>query len=164
MIVCPPSHSCVDIVIPVCFKGNVLSRNNMTAILIQVLNGKRFPRQIPRNLFRGMDPFDAGLFIDEDEPLPIIRMVFELTSPMHGITFAQPPCETGYTAYDIRCAGLKPDTFACIEDDLPSYVQLLEWSRSRCTTTLLTGTDLCIILGTEKSECDAITPFRNLAH
>jgi hypothetical protein len=37
-----------------------------------------------------MDPFDAGLFGDQDEPLPFFRMVFELTPPTSGITFAQP--------------------------------------------------------------------------
>ena len=57
-----------------CFKGNALTRENMTSILIQIKTDKRH--------FSGdlgyMDPFDVGLFSDGDAPLPGIRMVFVL--------------------------------------------------------------------------------------
>jgi hypothetical protein len=87
------AHYGIDIVVPVCFKGEMmLARNNMLAILIQVKNDNYFCKKNSRNLFRRMGPFDAGLSDDEDEPLPIIRMVFALSSTTTpGITF--PPAQ-----------------------------------------------------------------------
>jgi len=131
MIICPPGYHGIDIVLPVCFKGNTLARDNMTAILIQVKNDKRYRKDVSGDLFDHMDPFDIGLFSDGDEPLPVIRMVFALGSDECGITFpSQEKCGLGgrFTSYDIWCAGLSPSTFACIGEDLSSYQALLERS------------------------------------
>jgi len=129
MIIRPLSPGChgVDIVLPVCFKGNVLTRDNMTAILIQV----KIKKDVPGNLFDSMDPFDVGLFSDGDEPLPVIRMVFALGSDECGIKF--PPQDKSdqagkFTSYDIWCAGLSRDTFACVGDELHWYQSLLKRS------------------------------------
>jgi len=83
MIICPPGYCGVDIVIPVCFKGNALTRENMTAILIQIKPDKR---HFSGDLFSYMDPFDVGLFSDGDPPLPVIRMVFALGSGDSDVT------------------------------------------------------------------------------
>ena len=131
MILCPPGHYGIDIVLPVCFKGNTLARNNMTAILIQVKNATRYQGKISGNLFNYMDPFDVGLFSSGDKPLPVIRLVFALASDKHSITLAPHPSRHHgdvFTAYDIWCAGTSPETFGCIGNDLSSYRGLLERS------------------------------------
>lgn len=103
----------------------------MSAIFIQVKNKK----DIPGNLFNSMDPFDVGLFSDGDEQLPVIRMVFALGSGECGMKFPahwqDKSDQTGkFTSYDIRCAGLSRDTFACVGDDLHWYEDLLRRSLS----------------------------------
>jgi len=130
MIICPPGHHGIDIVLPVCFKGNALSRNNMTAILIQVKSDKHHPEDHSRNAFEHMNPFDVGLFSEEDAPLPVIRMVFALGSDASGVTFpaAQEKSDLAgsFTSYDVWLAGLSPGTFACIGDDnLSAYRAVL---------------------------------------
>jgi len=131
MILCPPGQYGVDIVIPVCFKGNALNRDNMTAIFIQVKNATRHRGRISSKLFNYMDPFEVGLFSSSDNPLPVIRMVFALASNVNSITVAPHPARRHgdeFTAYDIWCAGMSPATFGCIGTDLPSYLLLLERS------------------------------------
>jgi len=131
MIICPPGYHGIDIVLPVCFKGNTLGRDNMTAILIQVKNDERYRKDVSGDLFEHMDPFDVGLFSNGDEPLPVIRMVFALGSDKCGITFpSQEKCGLGgrFTSYDVWCAGLSPSTFACIGEDESSYQAVLKRS------------------------------------
>ena len=62
MIIRPPGCHGADIILPVCFKGNALTRDNMMAVLFQVRNKE----DIPGNLFDSTDPFDVGLFSDGD--------------------------------------------------------------------------------------------------
>jgi hypothetical protein len=131
MIICRPGHYGIDIVLPVCFQGNTLARGNMTAILIQVKNSKRFGKNISGNLFHHMNPFDVGLFSEKDNPLPVIRIVLALGSNKCGTTIAPQPkrhYRAKFTAYDIWCAGMSTETFACVGSDQPSYVQLLDRS------------------------------------
>ncbi|KAI0289435.1 hypothetical protein BC826DRAFT_1031818 [Russula brevipes] len=129
MIICPPGHYGIDIVLPVCYQGNSLERGNMTAILIQVQNATRFGKNISGKLFPRMNPFDVGLVSKGDHPLPIIRMVFALGSNKCGIAIAPQPVRRrggNFTAYDIWCAGMSAETFACVRaNDQPSYVHLL---------------------------------------
>jgi hypothetical protein len=42
MILCANNQRGVDIVLPICFSGDVLSRRHMTALLIQVKNDKTY--------------------------------------------------------------------------------------------------------------------------
>jgi hypothetical protein len=131
MIVCPRKYPGIDIVLPVCFKGNTLASDNMTAILIQVKTDERYRKDVSEDLFDHMEPFDVGLFSDGDEPLPVIRMVFALGSDECGVTFpSQEKCGLAgrFTSYDVWCAGLSPSTFACIGKDLSSYQALLKRS------------------------------------
>jgi len=105
MIIFPPGYHGIDIVVPVCFKRNALSRNNMTAILIQVKGDKRYPEDHSRSPFERMNPFDVRLFSEEDAPLPVIRMVFALGSDESGVTFpaAQEKSDLAgsFTSYDV---------------------------------------------------------------
>lgn len=130
---CCHSQDGIDIVLPVsATKGN-LSRDSVTAILIQVKNAKRFGCNIDKTIFDGMDPLSVGLF-DNGSQKPVIRMVFALASPTPGIIF--PPIReytstrsggvSKFTAFDIWCAGLS--SFKNIGDDLTSYQFLLDRS------------------------------------
>jgi hypothetical protein len=135
MIICPSGFLDFDtaLVLPVCFKGNVLSRDNMTAIIIQVKNeilDTYYAKCHSKTPFERMNPFDVGLFSEEDTPLPVIRMVFALESDQSGVTFpaAQEKSDLAgsFTSYDVWLAGLSPGTFACIDgDDLSAYRAVL---------------------------------------
>ncbi len=133
MIMCCHNQDGIDIVLPVCSTKGNLSRDSVTAILIQVKNAKRFGCSINKTIFDGMDPLSVGLF-DEGSQKPVIRMVFALASPQSGIRFPvkrnYPKTRSGgaseFTAFDIWCAGLS--SFKNIGDDLTSYQFLLDRS------------------------------------
>jgi hypothetical protein len=132
MVMCANNQRGVDIVLPVCNPSRKLSRHNVTAILIQVKNDKAFQHHIDKALFDTMDPFRVGLFSDGDSPLPVIRMVFALASNQCSVFFPAVPERRSHhgrlTAYDVWCAGLSPETFRDIGDDLTSYHALLQRS------------------------------------
>jgi hypothetical protein len=125
----------VDIVLPVCYSGDVLSRHTVTAILIQVKDDTTFGEDIHGYLFDAMDPFKIQLF-DEDmnPPLPIIRMVFALASKEDAVKYVvsshtaqHPQRPDTYTSYDVWCAKISQKTFPVIGDDeLTSYQQILD--------------------------------------
>ena len=128
----------VDIVLPVCLTRGNLSRDTVTAILIQVKNIERFGHHIDETSFDELDPFRVGLFSDEQDPRPVIRMVLELGSTSSSVLF---PTRTAredehltrdrFTSFDIWCAGLSEDTYKAVGDDLASYQLLLRRSRRR---------------------------------
>jgi hypothetical protein len=134
MIMCAPNQDGVDIVLPVCVRGGNLSRNTVTAILIQVKNAKRFGCKINGTLFDNMDPFQVGLFSNSDDQTlrPVIRVVFALASHKKDVLFPTMRQRNHhhvdqFTAFDIWCAGLSTDTFKGI-GDLAPYQLLLERS------------------------------------
>jgi hypothetical protein len=132
MVMCLDNQLVIDLIIPVCARDDKLSRRSVTAILIQVKNDKSFKCQVDKLLFDCMDPFRVGLFSEDDRPLPVIRMVFALGSDKAGVVF--PTAEEGkrdvdsFTAFDIWCAGLSPDTFRVIWSDLKWYKTLFHLS------------------------------------
>ena len=79
-----------------------------------------------------MNPFRVGLFSGDQLPRPVIRVVFALASGKAGVLFPTTDRHTAadsFTAFDIWCAGLSPDTFRCIsDDDLAPYRFFLERS------------------------------------
>ena len=128
MILCANNQRGVDIVLPVCYSGNVLSRTNVTAILIQVKNDTKFGERIHGKLFDAMDPFTVGLFDDENQPCPIIRMVFALASQKSVAKYDIPhrssprtPQLGGFTSYDFWCAGTSRQTFPIMGADEDAY-------------------------------------------
>jgi hypothetical protein len=137
MILCSNNQEGVDIVIPICHTQQPLSRNSVTAILIQVKNAEKFKLNFDKTLFDGMDPIKLGLFPNTEKskvvPKPLIRMVFALAAPGAGVDF--PPARERphhhydkYTAFDVWCAGLGDKAFKHIDADLASYRLLLERS------------------------------------
>jgi hypothetical protein len=138
MIICSYSTDRVDIVLPLCLRKGNLSHDTVTAVLIQVKNADRFGSSIENICFDEMDPFEVGLFSDNQAPRPLIRMVLALGSDAASVLIA-PPHEDDqdadsddhhpFTSFDIWCAGLSPDTFKNISPDLDLYRQLLRWSK-----------------------------------
>ena len=131
MILCANNQRGVDLVVPICYSGSVLSHRTVTAILIQVKNDTHFGETAHRSLFDGMDPFDIGLFDEKGgEPLPIIRMVFALASKKPVVKPHGPQRRSHkyriFTSYDIWCAGIFRKTFPFIKDDAPAYRKLLD--------------------------------------
>jgi len=131
----------IDILMPFTYCDDKLGRRNVSAILIHVENDRRFSTTPIRWLFDGMNPFFVGVFNHSDEPLPVIRMVFALSSAKSGVTIMEPERakylrkaenkkakkSSPYTSYDIWCAGAFAETFAVIkktEEDV--YEQLLK--------------------------------------
>jgi len=139
MILCANNQRGVDLVVPICYSGNVLSRRTVTAILIQVKNDMHFGEKAHGNLFDGMNPFDIGLFDEQrGKPLPVIRMVFALASKVsatkpQGSERSSPRTHKSslFTSYDVWCAGISPETFTFIQDDAPAYRKLLDRTRFR---------------------------------
>lgn len=129
MVLCVDNQRGVDIVLPVCKTEEKLSERTVTAILIQVKTDKSFAN-VDKTLFDGMNPFRVGLFDAVNaNPLPVIRLVFALASHTAAVVFPEVPDRKNhpdkFTAYDIWCAGLSPDTFRDIDDDLECYNSLL---------------------------------------
>ena len=145
MVICSKTNIGVDVVLPICVATANISRDTVTAILIQVRTVKRFQYKIDQTSFDLMDPIDL-LFSDKQLPRPVIRLVFALGSDETGVVFsprsasesAEPDSEhhdhpaDRFTSFDIWCAGLFPDTFGpVIEEDLKSYRTLLKRSLRR---------------------------------
>jgi hypothetical protein len=131
MVMCVDNQVGIDIVLPVA-REQKLSRDTVTAILIQVMNNKSFNYKHDKTLFDAMDPFRVGLLPKSDKklkPLPLIRLVFALASEKAGVVFPPVASRKGrpnkFTAYDIWCAGLSPETFRDTGNDLESYNFLL---------------------------------------
>ena len=129
MILCANCTRGVDLVVPICYSGNVLSRRTVTAILIQVKNDTRFGQVSHGYLFDGMNLFLINLF--DQAPLPIIRMVFALASTKSAVNYVPGrqswlKDEKRFTSYDIWCAGTSLETFPIIKDDGPAYLKLLD--------------------------------------
>lgn len=76
----------IYILLPVLYNDGRLSRENMTAILIQVKNDAVFGYNVNQLLFDAMNPFDIEVFSDMAKTTPVIRLVFALAatrSPSH---------------------------------------------------------------------------------
>jgi hypothetical protein len=140
-ILCANHQVGMDVLVPFSYYDAVLGRMNVSAILIQVKNDRRFSTTPIRWLFDGMNPFFVGLFDHSDDPLPVIRMVFALSSARHGVTIMEPEGtryrrkskakkakkSPPYTSYDIWCAGAFASTFAVIKKtEENTYQQLLK--------------------------------------
>lgn len=134
MVMCKDNQNGIDIVLPACLTQANISRNSVTAILIQVKNAEEFQDRINKTVFDAMDPLQVGLFTNDVNPRPVIRLVFALASTQAGVLFPHTPtresCEgEKFTSFDIWCAGLSADTFRSIGDDLAPYEELLGRSR-----------------------------------
>ena len=92
----------IDFVFPVYDTKQNLSRDSITAILIQVKNAERSKKNIRETLFDAMNAFELGVFPLAEEgspttvtviPKPVIRLVLALASPEAGVAFREEPAE-----------------------------------------------------------------------
>ncbi|KAI0250558.1 hypothetical protein BJV78DRAFT_1218537 [Lactifluus subvellereus] len=98
MVMCANKQRGIDIVLPICNTSRKLSRNNVTAILIQVKNDKTFQHQIDKMLFDGMDPFRIGLCLMGTSRCRSSE--WSLPSPLINPAFSFPRCLSAETTMD----------------------------------------------------------------
>ena len=89
-VLCANNQAGIDIVVPFTYSDAKLGRKNVSAILVQVKNDRKLSTMLIRWLFEGMNSFFVGLFDHSDEPLPVIWMVFALSSAKSGVTILEP--------------------------------------------------------------------------
>ncbi|KAI0259430.1 hypothetical protein BC834DRAFT_974310 [Gloeopeniophorella convolvens] len=133
VIMCAPNQTAVDIVIPFCFSGDVLSRKTVSAIFIQVKNDKSFGPAANTSLFHAIDPFSIKVYQGDETPLPCIRMVFALASKAPAVHISKPSehdtrHSKRFTAYDIWFSGIWPETFPLIGNEREEYKIILQRS------------------------------------
>jgi len=131
MISCTHNQEGVDIILPLCHKDRNLSPDTVTAILIQVKNAEKYKCEIVKTIFDGMDPLLVGLFDNNSQRMPVIRIVFALASETPGVLFRPRRHRDSthfdnFTTFDIWCAGLS--AFKNIGNDLDAYQILLDRS------------------------------------
>jgi len=115
-----------------CLKQGNLSRDTLSAILVQVKNDDKYGLRIDKTLFDGLDPTGVGLFDSEEWPpqRPVIRMVFAFASKEHGVGLptvrerSRGRFFNSCATFDIWCAGLL--SFKNIDEDVTSYQVLLD--------------------------------------
>ena len=158
-VLCANGQGGVDIVIPFVYRGGMLSRQNISAIFIQVKNNANFGPKPNVLLFDLMNPFLLRFYdVDEKDQLPVIRMVFALASRKASLTVMAPMPERPmrqaktkdrksprYTAYDIWCARASSDTFGVIstgdDNTFESLLKLCKVFPDAYTSDI----DLCVV-------------------
>ena len=149
-VLCANNQGGVDVILPFLYSDGKLGRDNVSAIFIQVKNDKRFSSTPNQFLFNAINPYFLGFFdIDEENPVPIVRMVFALAASNGCVkSVANVPRRKNasraaksktkkrngrcpaYTTYDIWCAKTSAETFAVVSpDDEQTYAGLLNVSR-----------------------------------
>lgn len=124
----------------------------MTVIMIQSKNNVNFSTTPHRYLFHLMNPFTLGIFNKQDNPRPVIRMVYALASRkpiVQVMERGQPPSERdskdkgkgkgksrgrssihSFTSFDIWCGHTSSSTFGAIRpEDNETYRELLKRSK-----------------------------------
>ncbi|KAI0259412.1 hypothetical protein BC834DRAFT_906310 [Gloeopeniophorella convolvens] len=134
IIMCADHQRAVDIVIPFCYSGDVLSRKTVSAIFIQVKNDHTFGPTTDYTLLHAIDPFTIEVYKGEETPLPCIRMVFALASKASAVHIVKPADRTTsrsskrFTAYDMWFAGIWPETFPIVGNEREEYQVILQRS------------------------------------
>ena len=106
----------VDAVYPFLYNSKELDVKNVGFIMIQVKTND-IKEAARGEIFRKMDPYHCNLLLPEDNtcedgtfPIPIIRIVFALSSNEQAVTqqmYGQ-PSEGRFTSYDFWCSGFSP--------------------------------------------------------
>lgn len=144
-ILCANNQAGLDIIIPFLIRNEPLARNILSAIIIQVKNDVSYGATPYRTLFHLMNPYHIGFYDhDEENPVPIIRMVFALGAkdsnvvvmkvaqrkqPKRKAKQSSPALE--FTSYDIWCSSASSKTFSVIkpESDL-TFAELLKLNKA----------------------------------
>jgi hypothetical protein len=117
----------VDVILPFLYWDDVLRRENVSAFIIQAKNDETYQAAPDRYLFDMMNPYHISFFDkNESHPVPIIRMVFALSSKTPCVTVIKPHRDAApkanfqvdeYTAFDIWCGKASRETFTPVKDD-----------------------------------------------
>jgi hypothetical protein len=80
-VLCANNQGGIDMLLPFLYFDNKLGRDNVSGIFIQVKNDRNFSSTPNLFLFDAMNPYFLCFFdMDEQKPVPIIRMVFALAA------------------------------------------------------------------------------------
>jgi hypothetical protein len=144
-IVCADNQAGADIIFPMTYKSTMLEKENMTVIICQSKNDRKYSTRPKRYLFSAMNPFTLGIFDKGTDPPPIIRMVYALAARRPVVHVMQrggrhylareakaaSSRKHAYTSFDIWCGHTSSETFGIIQQaDNPVYKNLLQLSRS----------------------------------
>ncbi|KAM6501250.1 hypothetical protein JOM56_004264, partial [Amanita muscaria] len=132
-VLCADNQGGIDVLLPFLYLDDKLGRDNVSGIFIQVKNDGTFSSTPNLFLFDAMNPYFLGFFdMDEQKPVPIIRMVFALASSESCVKAGKErarPCPA-YTTYDFWCAGTTAETFSVVRPgDEQVYSDLLKLCR-----------------------------------
>ncbi|KDQ18607.1 hypothetical protein BOTBODRAFT_171420 [Botryobasidium botryosum FD-172 SS1] len=122
---CVNSKEPIDAVLPILFDER-LSESAIGPLFAQFNNVRDLA--LKWDLFDKMDPFELGVYDRDDEPYPLIRIVFAMAnSPSMETrhTVLMSPNGHGYAAYDIWCSGLSPQFLAPISPEKEDVWQSL---------------------------------------
>jgi hypothetical protein len=134
-ILCADNQYAVDIVIPIVIdKDKPLTKENVTALLLQSKNNADYKTHMFPSLFHIMDPYALGIFDRSTRnPPPVIRMVYALASDKSGVCVVERPerkvlpreakekaaktnlNKYAYTSFDIWCGKASSSTFQAIQ-------------------------------------------------
>ncbi|KIL63641.1 hypothetical protein M378DRAFT_57978, partial [Amanita muscaria Koide BX008] len=132
-VLCADNQGSINVLLPFLYLDDKLGRDNVSGIFIQVKNDRKFSSTPNLFLFDAMNPYFLGFFdMDEQKPVPIIRMIFALASSESCVKAGKErarPCPA-YTTYDFWCAGTTAETFSVVRPgDEQVYSDLLKLCR-----------------------------------
>ena len=123
----------------------MLKKENMTVIICQSKNDRKYSTTPKRYLFSTMNPFTLGIFDKGTDPPPIIQMVYALAARQPVVPVMQrggrpylareakvaaSSSKHTYTSFDIWCGHTSSATFGAIQDkDNDVYKNLLKYEK-----------------------------------
>ncbi|KAG5650692.1 hypothetical protein H0H81_011366 [Sphagnurus paluster] len=134
-LLCANRNLGIDGLMVFTYSDTRLHPSNVGFVLWQSQNDPGFSAHtLQRRLFDAMDPFELNLLSPEDEPLPIIRIIFALAADEEPrlINMKEEVEDLGsrFTTFDYWCAGIRSSVFKpVIEEDQDIWNNLLAASR-----------------------------------
>jgi hypothetical protein len=138
-VVCPDNQAGIDIVLPAVYKDTTLRKDNMTVILEQSKNSKKFSTSPKDYLFAAMSPFSLRIFDRSmPNPPPVIQMIYSLASRRPIVHVMERGSSSprfkksadAFTSFDIWCGPASSEVFGTIQpEDDGTYRDLLKQSK-----------------------------------
>ena len=107
-VLCANSQASIDAANIFLISGMDVRTSNLGVILYQFKNNADYNDKPKPKLFNSMNPHDLKILDPEDEPIPIIRIIFALAAKTPSLRVTRHPPTSTYNAviYDIWSAGL----------------------------------------------------------
>ncbi|KAG6808839.1 hypothetical protein H0H92_002626 [Tricholoma furcatifolium] len=113
-LLCPKNSSGVDVVIPFLL-DDTSTHNRIGVILLQSEADPSYTSKPRPYLFDAMDPLRKGLITPGDPPIPVIRIVFALSTKCgRFLRRTDDGSQSEYTAFDYWCAGINGNVFRSV--------------------------------------------------